>query len=228
MLMNAEFIWTLIGFLLTLIVLSYVFGDHVLFRLVSYLFVGCSAGYVAVIIIYQVILPRLAWPLISGTGDEPILALGGLVLSLLLFTRLLPGISKVGNTALAYLVGVSAAVIISGAIYGTILPQINAISTSSEAGMQATSTLYRVIEGVTFLFGSVASLAYFHYGTRAANQDKKRHPMIEILSKLGAGFIAITFGAVFAGVYAAALAALMDRLVYILQFLQQILPGVFS
>jgi hypothetical protein len=222
--LNADFLWTLAGFLLTLIVLSYVFGDHVLFRMVSYLFVGCTAGYVAVIVIYQVILPHLIWPLLSGVAGERILALGGLVLSALLFIRLVPGLSKAGNLALAYLVGVSAAVIISGAIYGTILPQISN-STAMQPAFSGASTLYRLFEGSVFLIGTITSLLFFHYGVPAKSSDKKRNPMVEGFARIGSGFIAITFGAVFAGVYAAALAALMDRLVFILQFIQQFFPG---
>ncbi len=224
--LNADFLWTLAGFLLTLIVLSYVFGDHVLFRMVSYLFVGCTAGYVAVIAIYQVILPRLIWPLVSGVGNERFLALGGLILSGFLFIRLLPGLSKAGNISLAYLVGVSSAVIISGAIFGTILPQINSAS-GIEIGPAGTGILYRILEGSVFLLGSVSSLAYFHYGVPAKSHQKKRAPIIEWLARIGSGFIAITFGAVFAGVYAAALAALMDRLVFVLQFIQTLIPGLF-
>ena len=223
--MNGDFLWTVIGLVLTLIILSYVFGDHVLFRLVSYLFVGCAAGYVTIVVIYQVILPHLAWPIISGSVGERILALGGLVLSILLFTRLIPGLSRAGNLALAYLVGVSGAVIISGAIYGTILPQINMITNVTDSGIQGTGYLYRILEATTFLVGSIASLAYFHYGVPAKSADKKRPAFIELLAKIGSGFIAITFGAVFAGVYAAAVAALMDRLIFILQFFQQIISG---
>lgn len=226
--MDAEFIWTLLGFLLTLIVLSYLFGDHALFRLVSYVFVGCAAGYVAVIVIYQVIIPRLYWPVIFGTSGDRILAFGGLILSALLFTRLIPGLSRAGNIALAYLVGVSAAVIISGSIYGTILPQVSAVTTTMDFGLNGTGLLYRVMEGAIFLLGTVSSLAFFHYGTRRKSIDNKRHPIIELLASIGSGFISITFGAVFAGVYAAAISALMDRLVFILDFFQNILPGVFS
>jgi hypothetical protein len=224
--LNADFLWTLAGFLLTLIVLSYVFGDHVLFRMVSYLFVGCTAGYVAVIVIYQVILPRLIWPLIYGTGSESMLAIGGLLLSGFLFIRLIPGLSKAGNLPLAYLVGVSSAVIISGAIFGTILPQISSAA-GMETGLAGTSLLYRIMEGSVFLFGSVSALVFFQFGLPAKSQQKKRAPIVEWLARMGSGFIAITFGAVFAGVYAAALAALMDRLIFILQFLQQLLPGLF-
>jgi hypothetical protein len=223
-----EFLWSLLGLLLTLIILSYIFGDHVLFRLVSYMFVGCAAGYVAVIVIYQVIIPRLYWPIFSGSSGERLLAFGGLVLSVLLFTRLLPGLTRAGNIALAYLVGVSAAVIISGSIYGTILPQVNAVTGTIDSGLTGTGLIYRILEGLTFLVGTISSLAFFHYGTRSKSIDKKRHPLIELLARIGSGFISITFGAVFAGVYAASVSALMDRLVFILDFFQNVLPGAFK
>jgi hypothetical protein len=45
-----DLIWTIVGFILTLMVFSYLFGDNPLFRLVTYLFVGVSAGFAAVMI----------------------------------------------------------------------------------------------------------------------------------------------------------------------------------
>ena len=63
-------IFTLVGFVLTLMVFSYIFGDNFLFRLASYLFVGVSGGYVGALVIDQVILPRLIYPLLEGTLAE--------------------------------------------------------------------------------------------------------------------------------------------------------------
>ena len=47
--------------------------------------------------------------------------------------------------------------------------------------------------------------------------------LIEVLSKIGEVFIAITLGALFAGVYLAALAALIDRL----DFIQTVIVSFF-
>jgi len=35
-----DILWTVVGFLLTLLILSFIFGDNPLFRIASYLFVG--------------------------------------------------------------------------------------------------------------------------------------------------------------------------------------------
>ena len=47
--------------------------------------------------------------------------------------------------------------------------------------------------------------------------ENKRSKAVEAISKIGGIFIAITFGALYAGVYSAALTALIERLDYILQ-----------
>ena len=57
--MAPDLLWTLIAFFLTILVLSYVLGDNGLFRFIMMVFVGISAGYAAVLIYYQVLLPRL-------------------------------------------------------------------------------------------------------------------------------------------------------------------------
>ena len=78
---SMDLIWTLVSFILTLLIFSYLLGDNPLFRVASYLFVGVTAGYVAVVVIYQVILPKLIWPLMEGNLLEKGLTLIPLVLT---------------------------------------------------------------------------------------------------------------------------------------------------
>ncbi|MEN4099916.1 MAG: hypothetical protein ROW52_08335, partial [Anaerolineaceae bacterium] len=61
----ADLIWTIVGFILTLMVFSYLFGDNPLFRLTTYLFIGVTAGFSAVMVIYHVLMPRLLFPLLE-------------------------------------------------------------------------------------------------------------------------------------------------------------------
>jgi hypothetical protein len=48
-----------------------------------------------------------------------------------------------------------------------------------------------------------------------SDQAAERQPWIEGLSKVGQVFIAITFGALFAGVYTAALTAFIERIQFL-------------
>ncbi len=61
--MQTDLIWTAAAFFLTILVLSYILGDNPLFRAVTYIFIGVSAGYVAVLLINQIQLPRLVDPM---------------------------------------------------------------------------------------------------------------------------------------------------------------------
>lgn len=208
--MTPDLIWGLVGFVLTLMVFSYLFGDNFFFRVVTYLFVGVSAGYVAVLVIYQVILPRLVEPMISGGWIEKVLAAIALLLAAPLLTKISPRLSRLGTIPMAVLVGVGAAVAVGGAVFGTIFGQVGGVS--RDFNLQSRGVL-GVLEGFFLLLGTVGTLAYFQFGisSRAA-QDGKRPPIVEGLAVIGQVFIGITLGAVFAGVYMAAMTALLERL----------------
>ena len=96
-----DIIWALVGFVVTLLVFSYILGDNPLFRVAAYIFVGVSAAYAALLVIYQVLLPRLVQPLFQGSY----LLIIPLLLGVLLIAKLFPRFSTVGSFSMAYLVG---------------------------------------------------------------------------------------------------------------------------
>jgi len=212
-----EFIWTIAAFVLTLTVLSYLIGDNLLFRLAAYVFVGVAAGLVAVMVIYQVILPRMVWPLIYGTNEERLLVLVPAVLGVFLLFKLSRRLGRLGNAPMAYIAGAGAAIIIGGAVYGTIIGQgsaaVNTLQFAPGSGY-----LGRLGEGVIILLGTLTSLAYFHFSTRAGvTQPGRRSGVMQAVSGVGQVFISITLGAVYAGVLLAALSALVERILFLIQ-----------
>lgn len=222
--MQAELIWTLVGFFLTLMILSYIFGDNVLFRIATYIFVGVAAGYVAIMLLYQVLIPRLALPLLAGQW----LTLVPLLLSLALIFKLFPRLSYIGKLPMAYLVGVAAAVIIGGAIQGTLFGQSRAVIALFDLqSMQNASSNNRVLQlfgGAFILLGTISTLIYFSFGAVArANDAPKRAKVVEWIARVGQYFIVITLGAIFAGIFAASITALIERL----DFLKTVILGFF-
>lgn len=206
--MGPDLIWTLVGFILTLMVFSYLFGDNVLFRIATYLFVGVSSGYAAVLLIDQVLVPRLFLPLFSGALPEKILAALGLLLAVLLLAKLSPRLARLGSLPVAYLVGVGAAVVVGGAVTGTLLGQIG----GAARDLLPSGGTGRMLEGALVLIGTIGSLAYFQFGAPSrGTQPARRTAWIEGLALVGQVFIGITLGALFAGVYAAALTAFIER-----------------
>ncbi|MEN4011958.1 MAG: hypothetical protein ROW48_07995 [Bellilinea sp.] len=225
--MDMDLIWTAVAFFLTLLTLSYLLGDNPLFRIVTYLFIGVSAAYVAIILLSQVLLPRLVAPLIFGSASEKLLTIFPAILSVLLLFKLFPRFSVLGNPSMAFLVGIGASVIITGAITGTLFGQIRgAIQPfglmQAPDAIQASSQL---IGSIILLVGTISTLIFFQFSARRnANQQVGRAGVIQLVAGTGQVFIGITLGALFAGVLAAALTALIERFDFLRVALQSLLP----
>jgi hypothetical protein len=212
-----DLITGVLSFTFTLLILSYIIGDNPLFRAGVYIFVGASAGYIASIAMWQVIWVRLAMPLTSASTPpiEKALLAAPLIMTALILMKVSPRLAGMASFAMAFMVGVGAAVTIVGAVSGTLMPQvagtINAFAISSTDPAYVAEAL---VSGVIVLLGAVFSLAYFHFGARVNKKDGavRRLGLFEVMAWVGRIFIGITLGAVFAGVFSAALTAFIERI----------------
>ncbi len=202
----------ILAFLLSLMILSYLIGDNPLFRVVVYIFVGVSAGYVAVVAWWQALWPDLVVPLVTGSTMQRALLAIPLLLCGLLLMKAWPALSRLGTPSMAILVGIGSAVAIGGAVTGTLLPQIGATINAFDLRKVA-SPLEALVNGGFILVGVVTTLVYFHFSAgTTAEGNVRRFGLIEIIAFIGGIFIAIALGVLFAGVYSAALTALIERL----------------
>jgi len=223
MVLSADLITGVLSFLFTLLIFSYLLGDNPLFRIGVYIFVGVSSGYIAAVVFWQVIWPRLIYPLIFESISERGLLIVPLLGSVLIFMKISPRLANLGRIAMAFLVGVGAAVTIAGALTGTLIPQV--LGTINAFDMVAASahninSFEVIFSGAFILAGTIFTLIYFHFGARPkADGSMQRFGMLEIFAWVGSIFIAITLGAVFAGVYAAALTALIERIASLFNFI---------
>ena len=210
----------LISFLFTLMILSYLVGDNPLFRLAVHIFVGVTAGYIGLIVWQQVIINKLLAPIFAGNWAVTSLLLFPLVMGLFLITKAFPKYQGLGTWVVAFLVGVGAAAAIAGAMTGTLLPQTWAAINLFDLGAIPPNLVFeRIGEGVFILAGTVTTLAYFQFSVRQKTAiSGKRNLFMRIISHTGEIFLAITFGALFAGVLASALAALVNRMQSIVDF----------
>jgi hypothetical protein len=217
----ADFIGGIVGFVLTLCVFSYILGDNLLFRLAIHIFIGVAAAYAAVMVWYNVIWTQLVLPLLSGQ----LALLIPLLLSFLLLAKIAPRFSGLGNPVMAYLVGVGAAAAVGGAVFGTIFPQAGASANLFDHAnlLQGKDTLdYAVnfFNSGIILVGTLTTLVYFHFGVRGNDNFPQQRPLLlRGVSWVGQAFIAVTFGALFAGVYAAAVTALIERWTFLVEFI---------
>ena len=213
----------LVGTFLTLCVFSYLLGDNALFRLATHIFIGVASAYVAVTAWFNVIWPKLILPFLNWeTGSISILNyLIPLLLSILLLFKLVPRLSTLGSPVMAYLVGIGAATAIGGGVMGTLFPQVAATINLFDGDSAGGDIFWLlIIESSFILVGTLSALIYFHFGARSPHGGPPQRAIwIDGISNIGKYFIAVTFGALFAGVLTAALTALVERWNFILSFI---------
>lgn len=209
--MSADLIAGVIAFLFTVMVLSYLIGDNPLFRVAVYIFVGVSAGYVAMVAWWQVIWPNVVVPALTGTVTERAILAVPVLLGGLLLMKAWPPLSRLGMPAMGLLTGAAAAVALGGALNGTLLPQVGA--TISAFDPKKFATTESVVDALFILAGVIATLVYFHFGARTTAEGAlRRFRGIELTAFAGRIFIGIALGVLFAGIYSAALTSMIERL----------------
>jgi hypothetical protein len=228
---TADWIGAFVGLFLTLSVFSYLLKDNALFRLVIHLFIGVTTGFVVVVTWKSVLFPQLIQPLIDGDWYTRLLLTIPLILSILLFFRLFPRLSFLGSPVLALLVGVGAATAIAGAAIGTIYPQVKDTVDLFEVhsiNFRSSNFWYQLFNAVFILVGTITTLVYFQFGVKSKKKSEaitEQTTWLNRLGRIGQGFIAVAFGALFTGVLLATLVALISRLQAILQLVNNLLPG---
>jgi hypothetical protein len=226
---TADLIGGLVGAVLTLMVFSYMLGDNPLFRFAIHLLIGVSAGLAAAVAIRSVILPQLIHPLFSMFDGQldvvSFLPIVPLLLSLLLLSKLSDRIGRAGNVVMAFLVGTAAAAVVGGGLFGTLFPQVIA---ATELLVVQPGSYPNPLDGLIDLVsvrllglaGTILTLIYFQFGTLAVPKPDGQRPFwLENLARAGHLFIAVTFGAIFAGVFAAAIAAFIERWSFLLSLI---------
>jgi hypothetical protein len=213
---QADLIGGALGFAFTIALLSYAIGDNPLYRLALHAFVGVATGYVALVVLYQVLAPRLITPLVSGGVNSALLALVPLVLFLFLILKLSPRTAALGNISIGFLVGVGTAVALGGAITGTLLPQIRLAWLAGED----------LVVGGLILIGTVTTLLTFQFWLRGASAAgvPERVPAMRVLAQIGQGFLVVALGAIYAGMILSGIAILSDRVGWMAGWIQQFLP----
>lgn len=210
---------TALSALLTVMVLSYLWRDNVAFRTATYLFVGVAAGYAGAIAWHNVLQPGLIDPLFDrGLGAlSDVTVIVPWVLILLLLFKISPTTTRFGSISIALLVGVGAAVVVGGAIRGTLIPQsLSAMDTLNPAAVTPTTGetgLERTVNIAIMLVGTLTTLAYFRFSTKPTpTGESERTRLASALAYVGQVFIAITFGAMYAGVLMSTIIVLGERL----------------
>jgi hypothetical protein len=229
--MTAATIGTIVAFGLTLMVYCYLARDillmRVIYRLASYLLIGGTLGYAAVTAWHSVLAPRLLLRLEGGQWWS----LVPLALCLLLLTKAKRSWSGAGNVTLAFVFGVGAALAVSGALTGTLLPQVQAAFVSLNPGHYTGITaqegglpLIYVTNAALVTLGTVSTLLAFSYTVGTGPQDGRAgrrlvDGIVQVASGFGRVFIMFTVGALLATTSISFFAVLVERIRFVVETL---------
>jgi hypothetical protein len=191
----------IIGAVFTLLVLTYLIGDNFLFRLMVYVLIGAGAAYVAVVVIFDVLLANIQQA--AGNPAALIIVVIGLLLGIMVWFKASPRLAWIGNIPMGYLIGVGAATVLGGAIIGTLGPQIVAAGApvTSPSGEQP-SAIMTIIAAI----GTIVTLLSFGYYRVGRNSPFQ---LVNITGRRF--FLMIGLGAIFALVFMASVTLLYDR-----------------
>lgn len=197
-----------VGFVLTLMVYSYIIHDNFLYRLAVYVFVGLTAGYVAIITVESVLIPWFDVTVATGEPANIGFGLVPVLLGVLLLFKTSPSLGRWGNLAMAILVGVGAGVALVGALVGSLIPL--AVETA-EAGSSG------LLDAVLIFIGVASSLVYFQYVARRNPEGQIERPrMIRAISTVGQVFITVTLGVLYAAAILTSLTIFSERIGFML------------
>jgi hypothetical protein len=199
-----------IAALLTIMVYSYLLGDNPLYRVAEHIFVGSAAGYAVVVVYHHVLRPRLFTYLV-GEKSNPVYILP-LLLGLLLLTKGKASLAWLGNTSMAFIFGVGAALIVSGALVGTLWPQVEHTMLSLNPADYPEYGWERAVDSLIIIIGTVGTLLYFHFSAR--DGCMKVAP-VRFLAGIGRWVIMVAFGAIFAHIVMARMSLLIGRIQFL-------------
>ncbi len=181
---------TWIAAIATIGIMSFVFKDNPLYRIVENVYVGVSAGHALV----------LGWINIRDQGITPLTAEGEwsviipLLLGLLLYTRYFKDIAWLSRFPLSILVGIGTGLAIRGTIGSQIVNQV-----------KSTVLPLNSINNAIIIFGTLGVLSYFYF-------SKEHRGVLKHVSTFGRCVMMVSFGAAFGSTVMGRMALLINRL----------------
>ena len=192
---------TWVAALATIGVWSYLVGARRLFARLQYLLAGLATGYLVLLAVHDVLMPRLISPLLADPREHLILIPALALVGSLVGASWLP--RRASAPAIAILVGGIAAFALGGAVIGTILPQMAAALPAAPRGSASF-----IGEVVSLLITALVLVSFLH-GTRRDNLTTRA-------ASVGRWLLVGGIGGWLGFLIASRLALLVDRIAFLL------------
>jgi len=190
----AEVIGAWIAAFLTLAIFSFLYKDNPIYKFAEHLFIGVSAGYGFILAITGTLKPNLYHHLIEGMETGALwnfARIGGLVLGILLLLRLFPKTGWISRWPLALMIGIFAALRMTGLAQSDLVEQVKATMVPlSGDSLPWFAWGDSAVNNMVLIVGVLSVLIYFFFSV------ERKTPIREI-GYVGTFFLMITFGSSF-------------------------------
>lgn len=196
---------TAIAGLLTLAILSFLYGDNPIYKMAESLLIGVSIGYTLVIVWSTTLYDLLFRPLFA---DAELALLIPLILGLMMFGRFHKRTSKFSRLPIAVMIGSGAGVAIPAMLEARTLKQMSAtvMPLADPSGMPDLSA-------VVIILGVLCTLCYFYF-------SREHKGVLGLSAKVGTYFLMIFFGTTFGYTVMSRMSTFIGRMEFLLsQFL---------
>jgi len=198
----ADLLMGLVGTFFIAATLSVLWKDNIVFRFGQAAVMGAATAH------YMIMSATSVQSMVLS--QMQLIPIIGLILGLLMYTRLINNISWVSKYPSSILVGVGIGVMLAGTIKGQILQQIGMTLGDLQTALFTTGDVVAILNSILIFIGVVTSLTYFlftieHKGT------------VGIIAKVGRVFLMISLGANFSGELVWYQTQMIGRLMFIIQ-----------
>lgn len=199
-----------VGALLTLGILSFLYKDNPIYRIAESIFIGCSAGYWAVVYFFDTLNRKMWDGLFPAAGGIPdYWLLGGLILGVMILFRLSNKLGYLARTPLAFIVGATSGLMMLSFLVSNGLNQVASTIndlwvTSPETGL----ILSQTISAWVIFVGVLSGLMYFFFSA-------EHKGVVGRVARLGIFFLMLTFGGAFGFTIMSRVSLLIGRMDYL-------------
>ena len=173
---------TIVAGILTIAILSFLYGDNPVYKMAETLLVGVSMGYVLVITWTNTLMAVLFKPLFVESQFWLVLPL---IFGLFMFGRFHKSTSFLSRYSMAVLIGSGAGVAIPAMLGARTLRQMTAT-----VEMVQGDSLFMIFSGLVVVVGLFTTLSYFYF-------SREHEGIMGRSAKVGTYFLMIFFGTTF-------------------------------
>lgn len=194
-----------LGAFFTLSIFSFLYKDNPFYKLAEQVFVGLSAAYWLIYIIYNNLLPNLFTKLATDFGGNLILLIPA-ALGVMMLLRLHPKTQWISRYPIALIIGTSAGISMLRYMKSDLLQQM----TATMINPIVPGSLITTIGNFLLIIGTICGIYFFYF-------SKKQEGVYAVPSKIGMWFLMISFGASFGYTVMARVSLLIGRLEFLLK-----------